>query len=214
MATVSTVTAEVKMVDNVDQAAAMLNPLRLRLLRELEREDTASGLARKLNMARQKLNYHLKELERHGLIELVEERRKGNCIERVVRAVARSYLISPSALRSAAADPDRVEDRLSSAYLVAVSARAIQELSVLRARADKAGKKLATLTLQADVRFRSAARQSEFAAKLADALAALAARYHDEKSPKGRLFRFFVGGYPAVTRNDEDQSSSEPESRK
>ncbi len=192
--------AAIKTIESVAQAAALMNPLRLRLLDELHEPDSATGLARKLDLPRQKLNYHLRELESQGLVEFVEERRKGNCVERVVRAVARSYVISPSTLGEIGADPDRVEDRLSSAYLVAVAARAIRDLGVLRQRADRAGKKLATLTLQADVRFGSAAEQNAFATELAQVLANLAAKYHDEKAPRGRLFNFFVGGYPAITR--------------
>jgi hypothetical protein len=44
-------------------------------------------------------------LERHGLVELVEERRKGNCTERVLQATAAAYVISPSALSAVAPDP-------------------------------------------------------------------------------------------------------------
>ena len=80
------------------QAAALLQPERLRLLEALGEPDSASGLARRFELPRQRLNYHLKELEKAGLVELVEERRKGNCIERVVRATARRYVISPEVL--------------------------------------------------------------------------------------------------------------------
>jgi DNA-binding transcriptional ArsR family regulator len=49
-------------------------------------------LAARVGLARQKVNYHLKALERHGLVELVEERRKGNVNERMLRATAASYV--------------------------------------------------------------------------------------------------------------------------
>ena len=55
-------------------------------------------LAERIGLARQRVNYHLKTLEKHGLVELVDERRKGNCMERVLRATAASYVISPAAL--------------------------------------------------------------------------------------------------------------------
>jgi hypothetical protein len=50
-----------------------------------------------LALPRQQVGYHLRALEQAGLVELVEERRKGNCIERIVRAAACSYVISPEA---------------------------------------------------------------------------------------------------------------------
>jgi DNA-binding transcriptional ArsR family regulator len=116
-------------VDRPATAATLLDPTRLEILRALDQPDSAAGLARRLGLPRQKLNYHLRLLEGDGLVELVEERKKRNCTERVLRAVARSYLISPAALGSLAADPDRVADRTSSAYLVATAARAITEVS-------------------------------------------------------------------------------------
>jgi DNA-binding transcriptional ArsR family regulator len=81
---------ETAIVQDLDRATVLLNPLRLRILRELREPDSASGLSRKIGMPRQKLNYHLRELESAGFLQLVEERRKGNCTERVLRASARS----------------------------------------------------------------------------------------------------------------------------
>ena len=65
-----------------DSAAALLDPVRQQLLAQLAEPDSAAGLARRLRLPRQRINYHLRALERAGLLELVEERRKGNCIER------------------------------------------------------------------------------------------------------------------------------------
>jgi len=182
------------------RAAALLHPMRLRLLENLRQPESATGLARRLRLPRQKVNYHLRELEKARLVELVEERRKGNCIERVVRATARYYLINPAALGKLAADPAELQDRFSSAYLVAVAARAIGNLATLRERAARAGKRLATFTLETGIRFATAADRSAFTEELANDMARLAAKYHDEKSPGGRRFRFFLGAYPAVTK--------------
>jgi DNA-binding transcriptional ArsR family regulator len=174
----------------------VLQPVRLRMLESLRQPDSAAGLARRLGLSRQKLNYHLRELEKHGFVELVEERRRGNCVERIVRTTARSYVVDPAALGALAADPDRVSDRLSAAYLVAVAARAIRDLARLREKAEGTDRKIATLTLQTDVRFVSAEARHAFASELSREIARLAARYHDESAPGGRRFRFFVGGYP------------------
>jgi len=200
--------AALEVVRGAAQAAALLDPARLRLLEELAEPDSAAGLARRLKLPRQRVNYHLRELERQKLVELVEERRKGNCLERVVRATARHYLISPEALGSLGADPGSVSDRFSASYLVAVAARAIRELAVLRLRADRAKKRLATLTLQTEVRFASAEDRNAFSEELATALARLAAKYHDEKAEGSRTFRFFLGAYPAVTAAKEDTDES------
>ena len=130
----------------------------------------------------------------------MEERRKGNCTERIVRASARSYLIDPAALGVLATDPSQIQDRFSSAYLVAVAARTIRDLAVLRSRVEKAGKKLATFTLQTEVRFATAADAHSFAEELANQLGRLIAKYHNEKAPGGRRFQVFLGSYPSITK--------------
>lgn len=192
----------VSVLSDVERAAVLLDPLRLRIVQELGDGETSAGIAKKLSLPRQKVNYHLRELERVGIVELVEERRKGNCLERVVRAVATSYLINPQVLGPLATDPSRVEDKLSSAYLVAVAAKAIRDLATLRERASKAGKNLPTMTLQSQVRFACAADRNAFAEELANFLATLVAKYHDDETPDGRKFEFFVGAYPTITKTE------------
>ncbi len=191
-------------------AASLLDPARLKLLGELQQPGSAAGLARRLSLPRQKVNYHLRELEKVGLVRLVEERKKGNCVERVVQATATSYVIDPGILGPLAAEPDRIEDRLSSAYLVAVAAKAIRDLAELCARADRAKKPLATFTLQVDVRFATPEDRSAFAEELANAVAQLVREYHTPGGDDaGRLHRFFVGGYPAITK-PESGSGTQP----
>lgn len=194
-------------VGNTAGAAALLNPLRLQILERLREPDSASGLSRLMKLPRQQLNYHLRELEKHGLVEQVEERKRGNCVERIVRATARYYLISPAALGNLATDPDQTQDRFSSTYLVAVAARAIHDLAVLRAHAEKAGKKLPTFTLETDVTFTSAAALNAFAEELANSVARLVAKYHDEKTSGGRQYKFIIGSYPKVTKKENSRSS-------
>ena len=190
--------ATLDMVEQVDRAAVLMDPLRLRIVEELQEPDSASGLARKLSLPRQKLNYHLRELEGSGFVELVEERRKGNCTERILRTAARAFVVAPRALGGVAADPDRIGDRFSSAYLVALAARVIRHVGLLRERAAKARKKLPTLSMQTQVRFASAKERNGFAEELTEAVEQLVAKYHDEKAPGGRSFEVFLGSYPAV----------------
>ncbi len=184
-------------VRSPESAAALLDPTRQRLLAHLKEPDSATGLARRLGLPRQRINYHLRVLETAGLVDLVEERRKGNCLERVVRATARAFIISPEALGVLGPGADTAGDRLSGAYLMAAAGRAIRDVAALEHRARKEGKRLATLTLEADVRFASAESRAEFAEELADAVARLAAKYNDDKAPGGRRFRLLAAVHPA-----------------
>jgi DNA-binding transcriptional ArsR family regulator len=200
--------AALHVIEDAATAATALHPLRQRILAELDRPDSATGLSRRLGIPRQQLNYHVRQLEEDGLVEVVAERRRRNCTERVMRTVARSYVISPSALGPLGADPERVADRASSAYLVAVASRAIGEIATLRDGAERAGKRLPTLTLQAEVRFANARAQHAFAEELSAEVARLVSRYHDETAPGGRRFRFFAGVHPAPL---QDLPTPEPE---
>jgi DNA-binding transcriptional ArsR family regulator len=184
------------------EAALLLQPTRRKLVAHLAEPGSASSLARKLGLPRQRLNYHLRELEKQGLVEFVEERRKGNCVERIVRATARSYLISPEALGLLGASAEERQDHWSASSLIAAAARAVRDVATLEARARDAGKRLATFTLEADVRFASAARRNAFAEELATAVGRLTAKYHDDSAEGGRRFRLLVGGYPAITTNE------------
>jgi DNA-binding transcriptional ArsR family regulator len=190
-------TLPLQVIRHPDAAAAVLDPVRQKLLAHLREPDSATGLARRLRLPRQRINYHLRALESAGLVELVEERRKGNCLERVVRASAQSFVISPEALGEVGPTPEAVSDRMSSAYLIAAAGQTIRDVAALDARARKEGKRIATLTLEADVRFASAATRAAFAGELADAVARLAAKYHDERAQGGRRFRILAAVHPA-----------------
>jgi DNA-binding transcriptional ArsR family regulator len=193
---------ELSVIDDPAAAGVSLDPIRARLLAELAEPGSASSLAAKVGLARQKVNYHLRTLEQHGLIELVEERRKGNMTERVMQAVAASYVISPAALGTIAPDPARAPDRLSARWLIAVAARTVREVGELLAGATKAGKRLATFAVDGEVRFASAADRAAFADELAQAVTALVGKYHDESAPAGRPHRVVVAIHPELRRSD------------
>ena len=190
---------DVAVIDNPAAAEVSLDPIRARLLAELAEPGSASTLAAKAGLARQKANYHLRALEQHGLVELVEERRKGNCTERVLQATAASYVISPTALAGVAPDPDRRPDQRSARWLLAVAGRLVREVGELITAAGAAGKPLATLGIDSEVRFASAADRAAFAAELAEAVNGLVAKYHDEGAPDGRDHRFVVALHPSIT---------------
>lgn len=189
-------------------ASTALQEPRRSLLAALREPDSAAGLARKLGMPRQRLNYHLRALERCGLVECVEERRKGNCTERILRATAKSFVIGPDALGALGATPEAAADRFSASFVVAVAARTIQEVSNLETRARRVNKRLATFTLDSVVRFTSADARAAFAAELSEHVAELVARYHDSAAPGGRRFRLVTLLHPEADLRKEQQHDS------
>jgi DNA-binding transcriptional ArsR family regulator len=189
---------DVAVIEDPAAAEASLDPVRARLLAELAEPGSATMLAARIGLPRQKVNYHLRTLERHGLVELVEERRKGNVTERVMRATAASYVISPAALAAAQPDPSRAPDRLSAYWLLAVASRLVREVGNLITGATKARKRLATFALDGEVRFASAADRAAFSEELTNAITVLMGKYHDEAAERGRDHRVIVAVHPSV----------------
>lgn len=179
----------VAVIDEPTAAVAALDPMRSRMLATLANAPaSAAGLAVRLGIARQKVGYHLRALEQHGLVVETEQRRHGGLIERIFTASAETYVVSPAAMGEAATDPRSVDDHQSASYLVALAARAVREVGSLLQGAHASGKQLATLSVDAEICFRSAEERAAFAEDLASAVRTLAARYHTEV-PRGRWYR-------------------------
>ena len=100
--------------------------------------------------------------------------------------------MAPDALQSTAIDPNEVADRLSAAYLIAVSARTVSEVGAIASRSAPEAR-LPTLTVDTVIGFRSPEDRTAFAADLQAALSALVARYHHDD---GRPHRLTVSSYP------------------
>ena len=118
--------------------------------------------------------------------------------ERVVQASAAVYVMSPQVLGSVAPDPDRSPDRLSASWLVALGARQVAELGALVERAANEGTTLATLGIDAEITFSTAAQRTSFAAELAEAVDRLVERYQSDDG-SGRAHRLVLGFYPKPT---------------
>jgi DNA-binding transcriptional ArsR family regulator len=193
---------DVEVIENPAAATVALDAIRSRLLAELSEPASAAALSARMGIARQKLNYHLRALESHGLVKMAEERRWGGLTERKLVATAATYVVSPAAMGPVAVDPSRTRDRLSASYLIALAARVVREVSQLLHLSDEAGKHLATLSIDTEIRFRSAAERAAFSRELTETMTSLAARYHDASAPGGRPHRVIVVAHPLLTEEE------------
>jgi DNA-binding transcriptional ArsR family regulator len=192
---------DVAVISDPSAAEASLDPMRARLLAELAEPSSAAALAQRVGLPRQKVNYHLRALEKHGLVGLVEERRKGNVTERIMQATAASYVISPAAFEPVAPDPGRSPDQLSARWLLALAGQLVRDVGELIGGAAKARQRVATFAIDGEVRFASAADRAAFTGELAAHLTSLVAKYHDEQKPRGRSHRIVVAVHPSVARS-------------
>ena len=205
---------DVAVIDDPKAAAAALDPTRSRLLAELAAEPaSASEVAARIGLSRQKVNYHLRALEDHGLIELAEVEAHGGNPERRMRATAARFVVSPAAIDADGDRPERVADRLSAGYLVAVGGRLVSEVAQLAAVVETDGRRLPTLAIDTEIGFASAEDRAAFADELTAAVTELAARYHHAD---GRRHRLVVAAHPVPHATvpdadpDLDASGKEP----
>jgi DNA-binding transcriptional ArsR family regulator len=189
------VSSAVEVVEDVHRIRTLLRGPRLRLLEALrDQPDSATGLADRLGMPRQTINYHLRQLEQAGLVALVEERGHGRCVERVVAPTAAAFTVSPATLGPLAPRSRDVDDRASAEYLAARSSEVVRDVGVLLASSRPAP----TLTIETQIRFASPEERAAFALDLRNAIEALVSRYHDDRARGQRRFTLFVAAHPEV----------------
>jgi DNA-binding transcriptional ArsR family regulator len=183
----------VRTIEDPDELQALSHPLRVRILDALREPDSAAAVARRLGEARQKVNYHLKELERSGLVVRTGERRSGNFVESLYRSSARTLVVLP---RAAWGDPRRLaamSEQLSLENLVNLGERLARDAAVLLDRAAFDGAEIATAAVEADVRFESEAARAAF---LDEYLATIGHLFKKFGAKDGAPFRIALAVYP------------------
>jgi DNA-binding transcriptional ArsR family regulator len=185
------------------QAAILLHhPLRLKILAALLEPDSATGVARRMKLPRQTVNYHVRELARVRLLARAGRRRRRHLFEQCYVATARGYVLSPELLGKLAADPAQVADTFSAKYLLGLTSKLQSELARSAELAAAAGKRLATLSMNTELRFTSPEQRAAFTQELQRSIIEVAGRHSspftktDGSASEGRPFRLVVGCYP------------------
>jgi DNA-binding transcriptional ArsR family regulator len=195
----------VRLVEDADGLRAALGPLRRAVLERLREPASATEVALALGVPRQRVNYHVRALEQAGLVELVEERRRRGCTERVMRATARAFVVDPEVLSNSAEPASRfgARDRFAAEHLMTTAAAAVRDVGRMVAAADAQDKRLLTFTVEAELRFAQPADVYRFTTAAADAIARTAEQYTTPGT--GRAYRVVLGGYPAPARPTDIQ---------
>ena len=186
-----------RFINDPDQLAGALSPIRRRILAALTDPTSATELAPALGLTRQKINYHLHVLERLGLVELVELRRRRGCVERVLRRSG-EFVVDPGMVeqRPAGRRPSVAErDRHAAEHLIAAAGNTVRQVARMQAAAEQRGRRLLTFTVETEVAFAEPVDVHRFTDDLAAALALLVERY---SAPGGRAYAVTVCGHPAL----------------
>jgi DNA-binding transcriptional ArsR family regulator len=173
-----------------DRVRLALTPIRRTLLERLQEPASATQLAAALNLPRQRVNYHLRALERAGLVELVETRPRRGCTERIVVAAAEAFVVDPALLGETG---EASQDRFAAAHLMHTAANVVRDVARQQTEAADEGSRLLTFTLETEIGFATPQDLERFTDELAEALATTAARY----DTPGRRYRVIAGGHPS-----------------
>ncbi|MEO7003037.1 MAG: helix-turn-helix domain-containing protein [Ktedonobacterales bacterium] len=118
---------EAFMLTSIEQLRVIADPLRLRILDTLiTRALTVTQLGKQLGESPAKLHYHVRELERLGMVRLVATREKEGILEKYFRAVARNYRAPANLLQTVPRDDfiatvSETISRLSQGFLRALT---------------------------------------------------------------------------------------------
>src|SRR3989442_9945629 len=142
-------------IRDLDRAYSLLHPVRRRILEMLREPESSAGISHRLKLPRQKVNYHVKEMARTHLLVPAGRKRKRRFYEQCYVASAKAYVLSPELLGRLAADAGTMPDRLSAGDLLGLAAQ-MQKEGNRAMDLTPGGKKVATLSLNGEVRFTSA----------------------------------------------------------
>lgn len=173
-------------------AAHLLDPMRSRVLALAREPMSASQIADKLGLPRQRVNYHVRQLAAAKLLREAGRRERRNLTEVLYVASAGNYLVDPAALGALAPDADAVGPKGSADHLLALASRTQAEVARAVSEAAETGKELGGLALDIEVKLASAAERDAFARALQEAVAGVAARF---QSPRGQPHRLVATGY-------------------
>jgi len=177
---------------NPEDLGALASPFRRELLAALEEPDSAVGLSRRFDMSRQRIGYHMRELEKAGCIEKTEERQQRGLTERLYRVKPLAYVFAPGRT----VPPDDRQDRFSWATLINSIAQSLWDLVSLRRSADEQGKRLATLALVADIHFANPSARRGFTEELIKTVETLARKYDQPEATGARCHHLLIAAYP------------------
>jgi DNA-binding transcriptional ArsR family regulator len=206
--------SSITLLDRADRLKVALSPIRRRLLDRLREPASATELAAEMDLGRQRVNYHLRELEKAGLVHLVEERQRRGCVERILAARADAFVVDPAVMgpRRRRAVNAAAQDRFSADHLIDAAGDVVRHVARMQTRAEQEGTRLLTFAIDTEVSFRTPADFERFTTALAAFVATETARVH--APGEGRRFRILLGGHPAPGEPSSGESHARSRPRR
>ena len=197
--------AQIDFVSERARAAHLLDPLRAEILRLAREPVSASELAPRLGLSRQRVNYHVRKLAADGLLRRAGRRRRRNLFEQRYTASSLAYLLSPALLGPLGADWRNIADSSSPDHLLALTAQVQQDTSRASAAAARGEKIPPAISMKFLFRFERPEQREAFARDLRAAIIDVIARHTspyqraDGADGAGEPYRLVLGSYPYLS---------------
>jgi DNA-binding transcriptional ArsR family regulator len=186
---------DVRYIEDVEQALALLKPQRLEILKRLAEPRTCPELAVIFDDSPQKIYYHVKALEAAGLVDKIAERRVRGAVEGIYQARARSYWLAPSLVGQIGL-PSQARDQASLRVLLALAEDVIEDAGKLGEQSGVGGG-VPSLSMSAQIHLPDGKRRAEFMRELQSTFQDIARKYGiDDIEDQSASFRLVMLCYP------------------
>lgn len=162
-------------IEDMQQAISLLKPVRIEILRQMDEPSTCPELADYFDESPQKIYYHVKALEKAGLVKKVDEKRVRGTFEGYYQARARSYWLAPH-LVSKVGDMPTSPDEKSLQVLLRLAEDVHDDIGKL-ANQVQVGQDVPSLSLSAHIHLPTSDRRTEFLEEVAILFQSLARKY-------------------------------------
>jgi DNA-binding transcriptional ArsR family regulator len=188
-------------LDQVGQISALFKPIRLEMLTMLAEPRTCGQLAEVFHTSPQKIYYHIKVLERAGLVVKVYEKRVRGIMEGYYQAAAESYWLAPELINKLGGER-RVNGQMSLGYVLGLAGQVQSEVAPFL----KHEGEVPSLGISAQVNLKHGSDRAEFLEELQNAVQKIAEKYgslEDEEVNGGgeENFRLIFACYPRVSES-------------
>jgi DNA-binding transcriptional ArsR family regulator len=208
-----TTESDLETIANPRRASALLHPLRLRILALARDPASAAEIARALGLPRQRVNYHVRALERAGFLKPAGRARKRNMIEQRYVSTSRAFALSPGILGPVGADWREIGDTGSADYLLALAEQVRFDVERAAGEAEAEGRRISTLSLKSQFRFESPAQRAEFTSAVREAIVGVIARHsspnrlENGRPARGKPYRMVVACYPVPAGAEGEEAA-------
>lgn len=194
------------LIQSPEQAVALLNPLRADIVSRLVEPASAAELARMLHEPPQRMNYHLKALEKTGLIRKVGTRQVRNLVEVLYQAIAKTFVLAES-LSLSEETIERLKEHGSLAQLITTAEQMKKDAVALMEHSDK-GTEIPSATLQLHIPLKDHEAREAFIAEYVETMKRLVGKYAkaaDDNGGSAALYQVMLAVYPKAAEGERSE---------